>query len=865
MSRLFQILIAPLLDISERALRRDVEARGQLTKAASPETARRAAAISASAAPVERRADSWLDERPVSVSEANHRLRLQPGSVGKPTALMVAESAAPAPPPIDMAAEKRAFNERIVTHKPASDETMDALARAEAALSDGVDFAWDEDDEDEDDEAVDGAAGESGDDEDQHDEDADDSAVADGGSGVMRSSADEADAERRAVDDLVNEDGGAMLSDGDFGEEDAVARLEASPEGRQIGRMLATFVARAATGRLPTDLLLNHLGKLMGGDISALLDDPTLGRVEKEILSVQQDQGHAFLRSQLPAILGWEVRGGTDTPNEVEVEVEVEVDQEDMVEIGPGGASAAQDEVLPESPPTGATFAASRVLARADWWSPLRTVDRSALPKAEYLRAFRGDPVVAKLLIAEICNATITDFQKQYDAVRRRLLGLVEVNLGAVDQAERDVIVMSVHDLDASFFAEIDEDLPVARSRFLSMAAFVFAFDRMEEWIDGLDRVAARDFEVVVEESDRARVCEAIEHLEIFVATFDIAIGPAFLKRVSAAWKRRQAALADLDNAAADDGLSRGLALFKASRLEGDVQRAFDGFVLVARAFGALETVIAREVSRLRGKGQEDHALFGSLQKLRAEGVSRAIKLRDDARTEGLSHSSMEQLLAAQGEGVRDIFNMLLAAREVVIREKAAESELREQVRSYAAERQDLVGKAAAAQEAEAQARGDLAAALRADSLVSFVEDFKALLDFGATANVHAMESVSVVRDVRKSAISLVVDVRERQVGFLFMHGGNVDDWTLRDGRHLASLRLGMSIDLGQVHANARRSVEFDRGRPLALRVVVCHGAVAAGADIAVPFGALSERRAALFMAAPADQSIQSASDLLSD
>ena len=688
--------------------------------------------------------------------------------------------------------------------------------------------------------------------------------------------------EEDAEDDLVSGEGAVLVENIDEDanlysgpEDEDEGDLRASPEALNIGRALNTFVLRSAKGELPTEALLAHLGKLMRVDIDALMEDPTLGGSEKLILGLLRDgDGIASLRVELPYILGWKQRpiveefvpapepeqaemptAAVESDEDVETATNTALDDVEAEQLSlPDEAEGYLDEraTLP--------VALGEALPARDWWSPVQMIDRRVEPSDVVLRDLHSDPDLTKGLLAMFCDRRVVDFKAQHAKACKRVQGMLLIDLREVDRGVRDEIVMSLHALGDEFFTGIDLDATLARTRFLSMVAFVLSFDRMGDWIDALAKVAQDDFNEVEDEGDRVKAEEAIEHLGILVDQFGLNHVADFVANVKAAWKRRSRELADSDNAARGEGLGRGLALFNASRLEGDVKAAFGGFVEVARSFSLLDVLIGREMSKVRGKGQEDHKLFGALQQMRAEGAARAHRLRDLASAEGLSQHSLEEMLTAQGEGIREAFVTLMDAREMVERERAADAGLRQEVARLVAEREEIRGRIDDALRSEASAKGELAAAERADSLGPIMRDFKTLMESGATKHVHGLEGGSVVRDVKGGALQLAISVRDRQVGFFFMHGGGADDWTLRDSRVLASDRLGLSVDLARIHAGAMNSPSIDRSVPLTIRVLICHGNVSAGGDVAMAVGAVTDRRAALFGSTPADRVIESAS-----
>lgn len=855
MNKLFKGLIRPLGDRVEKVLRRDIEERRTIAEAASPEVLRRARAIVGDGANSTQQ-DNWLSSKGMSVQEANEHLGLQ---VSKVAPRPQPAPSVPEPAEVVTDVPSRPKYDALEKFDPASDEAMEAFekAQAEAASHGQSRDIYADDGEDPEEEAA---------------KDLPDDSIEDQGGEVG------------GEDDLVSGDGSVLVENVDEvvnlysgPDEDDEGELRASPEALNIGRALNTFVLRSVKGELPAEALLVHLGKLMRVDIDALMEDPSLGGSEKRILGLLRDgDGIAALRVELPYILGWKERpfveafiaeAEPDREATASEAGESDEDANDATDFSSEALDAEQyavseevEVVISDPEPEHQSEVFCEIPAARDWWSPVRMVDRRAEPSETVLRDLHSDPDLTRGLLAMVCDRRVVDFKAQHAKACKRAQGMLLIDLGSADQSIRDEVVMSLHALGDEFFTAIDTDAVLARGRFLSMVAFVLAFDRMGDWIDALARAAQEDFADVVLDEDRSKAEEAIEHLSILVDQFRIDRVADFVANVKAAWKRRSRELADQDHASRGDGLGRGLALFNATRLEGDVKVAFTGFVEVARSFSLLDVVIGREMAKVRGKGQEDHALFGALQQLRAEGAGRAHRLRDLASSEGLSQHSLEEMLTAQGEGIRDAFVTLMDARDVVEREKATDTGLRQEVARLLTEREELRGRIDDALRSEAAAKGELANAERSDSLGPLMKDFKNLMESGATKHVHGLEGGSVVRDVKGGALQLAIRVRDRQVGFFFMHGGGADDWTLRDSRVLASDRLGLSVDLARIHAGAMNSPSLDRGIPLSIRVLVCHGNVTAGGDIAMAIGAVTDRRAALFGTAPADQVIEAAS-----
>lgn len=857
MKKLLKGLMRPLGDRVENVLRRDVEERRTMTEAASPEVLRRARAIVGEGANSTKQ-DHWLSSKGMSVQEANEHLGLQ---VSKAAARPQAVPSAPAPVVTPTVVPARPKYDAPEGFDPAPDDAMEAFeqAQAEAAARGEVrDVYADEDEEQE--EETEAAATDAPGGDDGIEADGDEDLVSGEGAVLVEN-----------VDDEVN-----LYSGPD--EEDE-GELRASPGALNIGRALNTFVVRSARGELPAEALLGHLGKLMRVDIDALMEDPTLGEFEKRILGLLRDgDGIPALRVELPYILGWKERPMVEefVPDAEPDEEPATFEASELVQDAEGAPYSASDNLGAEQQPAleevevdivepnaGSELdpqVAGQTPSPRDWWSPVRMIDRRAEPSETILRDLHSDPDLTKGLLAMFCDRRVVDFKAQHARACKRAKGMLLIDLGSVDQSIRDEVVMSLHALGDEFFSGIDLDAALARGRFLSMVAFVLAFDRMADWIDALAKAAQDDFSEIEIDEDRRKAEEAIEHLGILVDQFRIDRVADFVTNVKAAWKRRSRELADADNASRGEGLGRGLALFNASRLDGDVKAAFGGFVEVARSFSLLDVVIGREMAKVRGKGQEDHKLFGALQQLRAEGAGRARRLRDLASAEGLSQHSLEEMLTAQGEGIRDAFVTLMDAREIVERERAADAGLRQEVARLVMEREEMRGRIEDALRSEAAARSELANAERSDSLEPLMADFRNLMESGATKHVHGLEGGSVVRDVKGGALQLAISVRDRQVGFFFMHGGGADDWTLRDSRILASDRLGLSVDLARIHAGAMNSPSIERGVPLTIRVLICHGNVNAGGDIAMAIGAVADRRAALFGSTPADQVIEAAS-----
>lgn len=855
MKKLLKGLMRPLGDRVENVLRRDVEERRSMTEAASPEVLRRARAIVGDGANSTKQ-DHWLSSKGMSVQEANEHLGLQ---VGKAVARPQAAPSAPAPVSTPAHVPERPQYDVPERFDPASDDAMEAFeqAQAEAAALGGARDIY-ADDEDQDEEAQPADADASSDD-DGIEAEGDDDLVSGEGAVLVEN-----------VDDEVN------LYTGPDDEDDGA--LRASSEALNIGRALNTFVLRSARGELPAEALLRHLGKLMRPDLDALMEDPSLGEVEKRILGLLRGgDGIPSLRVELPYILGWKERPAAEAFfQEAEPEESPTFEASELLDDAESGSHSASEsrgaepnlvpgeaevELFDQNDgPAPYPEVHDQTPGPRGWWSPVRMIDRRAEPSETILRDLHSDPDLTRGLLAMICDRRVVDFKAQHAKACKRAKGLLLIDLGSVDQSIRDQVVMSLHALDDEFFTGIDRDATLARGRFLSMAAFVLAFDRLGDWIDALAKAAEDDFGSVELDEDRRKAEESIEHLGILVEQFRLERVADFVANVKAAWKRRSRELADNDNATRGEGLGRGLALFNASKLEGDVKAAFSGFVEVARSFSLLEVVIGREMAKVRGKGQEDHKLFGALQQLRAEGATRAHRLRDLASAEGLSQHSLEEMLTAQGEGIRDAFVTLMDAREIVERERAADAGLRQEVARLVMERDDMRGRIDEALRSEAAAKIELANAERSDSLEPLMADFRHLMESGATKHVHGLEGGSVVREVKGGALQLAVSIRDRQVGFFFMHGGGADDWTLRDSRVLASDRLGLSVDLARIHAGALNSPSIERGVPLSIRVLICHGNVNAGGDIAMAIGAVPDRRAALLGATPADQVIETAS-----